>query len=170
MAVSGVSSCKELPSGSRLGTASILPSPPSLRRLLTTVSTQTNDTVFALCIRCSQSQDTLISVASSVSALCHEQGLTSRLAKVDWEGLAKIGGIELGNWNGNLNSDLCSIGEHCCELHENITELELGREAHKRTVGQLEGEIELLSSQMDTLQVLGVSVSSNKVKTETFDN
>lgn len=117
------------------------------------MSTQTTVTAFALCARCSQTQETLISVASSVSVLCHEEGLESSLAKVDWEALAKIGGMELGKWNGNLKTDLCSIGEHCCRLKEAIAELELERDAHKRTVGQLEREIQQLSNQMDTLQV-----------------
>ena len=117
------------------------------------MSTQTTDTAFALCVRCSQTQETLVSVASSVSLLCHEEGVTSNLAKVDWEALAKVGGMELGKWNGNLKTDLCSIGEHCCRLKETIAELELERDAHKKTVGQLESEIQQLSQQMDTLQV-----------------
>ena len=75
------------------------------------------------------------------------------MAKVDWEGLAKVGGLELGKWNGNLKIDLSSIGEHCCRLKETITELELERDGHKKMVSQLEGEIEQLSHQMDTLQV-----------------
>ena len=118
------------------------------------MSTQTTDTAFALCARCSQTQKTLIRVASSVSVLCHEEGLASGLAKVDWEALAKIGGMELGKWNGNLNTDLCSIGEHCCRLKQMVVELELEQDAYKQTVGQLESEIQQLSNQMDTLQVL----------------
>ena len=98
-------------------------------------------------------QETFISVASSVSVLCHEEGLTSSLAEVDWEALAKVGGMELGKWNGNLKIDLCSIGEHCCRLKETIAELELERDTHKKTVCQLEIEIQQLSQQMDTLQV-----------------
>ncbi len=75
------------------------------------------------------------------------------MAKVDWEALAKIDGMELDKWNGNLNTDLGSIGEHFCRLKQTIVELELERDAHKRTVGQLESEIQQLSNQMDTLQV-----------------
>ena len=118
------------------------------------MSTQTTDTAFALCARCSRTQETLVSVASSVSVLCHEEGLASTLAKVDWEALAKVGGMELGKWNGSLKTDLSSIGEHCYRLKETIAELELERDTHKTTVGQLESEIQQLSNQMDTLQVL----------------
>ena len=147
-AVSSTSTPKELPAQSQ--SSSLL---PSQQQQQATVSTQTTDTAFALCARCSQTQDTLISVASSVSMLCHEQGLTSSMAKVDWEGLAKVGGLELGKWNGNLKIDLSSIGEHCCRLKETITELELERDRHKKLVSQLEGEIKQLSHQMDILQV-----------------
>ena len=117
------------------------------------MSTQTTDTAFALCARCSQTQDTLIGAAGSVSRLCHEEGLVAELAKVDWEALAKVGGMELGKWNGNLKSDLCSIGEHCCRLKQSVAELGLERDAHKKTVGQLESEIQQLSNQLDALQV-----------------
>ena len=143
------------PSASQQQTPSLLQTSPSQQKFkeVATVSTQTTDTAFALCARCSQTQETLISVASSVSVLCHEEGLASGLAKVDWEALAKIGGMELGKWNGNLNTDLCSIGEHCCRLKQTVVELELERDAHKQTVGQLESEIQQLSNQMDTLQV-----------------
>ena len=155
--VTGVMSASSVGlSASQQHTSSLLQISPSQQKLkeMTTVSTQTTDTAFALCTRCSQTQETLISVASSVSVLCHEEGLASGLAKVDWEALAKIGGMELGKWNGNLNADLCSIGKHCCRLKQTVVELELERDAHKQTVGQLEREIQQLSNQMDTLQVL----------------
>jgi hypothetical protein len=129
------------------------------------VSTQTTDTAFALCARCSQTQETLVGVASSVSVLCHEEGLASGLAKVDWEALAKIGGMELGKWNGNLNTDLGSIGEHCCRLKRTIVELELERDTHKRTVGQLESEVQQLSVQMDTLQVCVFRITPRTIQT-----
>lgn len=75
------------------------------------------------------------------------------MAEVDWEALAKIGGLELSKWNRDLNNDLDGISEHCCKLKEGIAELELERDTHKEMVGKLESEIEQLSRQMDSLQV-----------------
>ena len=118
-----------------------------------TVSTQTTDTAFALCVRCSGTQDTLLQVTDSVSALCREQDLQSSMDTVDWKALAQVDGLELSKWRRVFQSDLCVIGEHCCRMKEKVAELELERDGHKVTAGKLESEIEQLSSQMDSLQV-----------------
>ena len=66
------------------------------------VSTQTTETAFALCARCSETQNCLVSIADRVSAVCsrHTQ-LKPALAATDWESLAKVGGLELGEWRGH---------------------------------------------------------------------
>ena len=73
---------------------------------------------------------------------------------VDWKALAQVDGLELSKWRRVFQSDLCVIGEHCCRMKEKVAELELERDGHKVTARKLESEIEQLSSQMDSLQVL----------------
>lgn len=118
------------------------------------VSTQTMDTAFALCIRCSETQDTLIDVADSMSTLCQEQGQQSSMAKTDWRALAKVDGMDVGLWRKSLKMDLGCVGDYCSQLRATIGELEKERDSHKMTVGRLESEIEQLSRQMDSLQVV----------------
>ena len=118
------------------------------------VSTQTTETAFALCIRCSETQDTFIDVADSMASLCREQELQSSLAGTDWKALAEVDGLDISLWRKHWKTDICCISEHCSRLRGTIGELERERDTHKMMVGKLESEIEQLSCQMDRLQVL----------------
>ena len=146
---------------SATSTATASPSSPSVSQVpprppsqpSASVSTQTMDTAFALCARCSTTQDTLIQVADTVSFLCRDQGLQSSMNKVNWRELARVGGLELSKWREKLANDLSGVSEHCGRLKETVLALESERDAHKLTVEKLENEIEQLSSQMDSLQV-----------------
>ena len=149
-----------LPATSSSSHAEITPTPPlqeslpiSTQQATVSTSTQTTDTAFALCVRCSNTQQTLIEVAGSIATLCHEQNEKSSMAEVDWLALAKVDGLELGKWRECLKTDLCSVSELCRRLKEKVRGLELECDTHKLMIGKLENEMEQLSTQMDTLQV-----------------
>ena len=129
-----------------------LPSPTQQATLLST-STQTTDTAFALCAQCSNTQQMLIEVADLMATLCHEQEEKSSMAKVDWQALAKVDGLEVSKWRRCLKTDLRSVSELCRRLRERVGGLELECDTHKSVVGKLENEMEQLSTQMDALQV-----------------
>lgn len=116
------------------------------------VSTQTTDTAFALCARCAETHTSLVSIAASLSGLCSKHQLVSTLATTDWETLASVGGLELNKWEGALERDLASVDSYCDNLANRIESLSSELAIERETIGKLEEESKLLSSQIDSLQ------------------
>ena len=115
-------------------------------------STQTTETAFALCARCSETQDSLVSIAASVSGICSKHHLGSALADTDWRALARVGGLELKHWEGALGEDLSSIGDYCCQLENRADQLASESSMHREATARIELESKSLSSQIHSLQ------------------
>ena len=82
------------------------------------------------------------------------------MARTDWRALAKVDGMDVNLWRKNLKADFGCISEYCSQLKSTIGELEKERDSHKMMSGKLENEIEQLSCQMDSLQVVDCITSS----------
>lgn len=115
-------------------------------------STQTTETAFALCARCSETQDTLVSIAASVSSICSKHRLGSALADTDWRALANVGGLELTHWEGAFRNDLNSIEDYCCQLKGRADRLASESNMHREATARIELESKSLSSQIHSLQ------------------
>ena len=124
------------------------------RRNGVSVSTQTTETAFALCARCSETQNCLVSIADRVSAVCsrHAREKKPSLAATDWASLARVGGLEIGEWERALHDDLSTIDGYCCKLEESCTRLALQIDTQKETIESLHSEARVLTSQINSLR------------------
>ena len=75
----------------------------------TTVSTQTAETAFAMCVRCSSTLKTLTSTAGKLQELCHCVHVPSQLSDTDWAREAETGSLDPGKWAEGVESDLETI-------------------------------------------------------------
>ncbi len=114
-------------------------------------STQTVETAFALCVRCSETQICLVSVASSISQLCCECERESILAGTDWRSLAEVGGLSVAEWEGALGKDLETLKGCNRELKEKRQLLTSELSEHRETIEVLRTESELLRSELSDL-------------------
>ncbi len=119
-------------------------------RKIVSVSTQTTDTAFALCARCSATQTTLVSAASLVTELCHRHKLKSHFSSCDWNALAKVGGIELKKWLESFQIDMKSL-EMDKYLLEDVTS---ERDQLVENECLLKSEVEKLQTHIETLEVV----------------
>ena len=117
------------------------------------VHTQTTETAFALCVRCSDTQNTLVDIAQSVSAICSKHNQRSSLSETDWESLAKVEGLDIKKWSTCFESDLNCFDSYTCCLKETGEELMREQSNDREVIGKLKSEIDTLSSQIDSLQV-----------------
>ena len=118
------------------------------------VSTQTIETAFALCARCSETQNCLVSIADRVSVVCsrHTQETEPALAATDWGRLAKVGGLELGEWERALHEDLSTFDGYCCKLEDSCARLALEIDTQKEVIESLQSESSVLTSQINSLR------------------
>ena len=114
--------------------------------------TQTTETAFALCARCSDTQDCLVSIAASISDLCSKHRLCSALASTDWRDLARVGGLELSTWEGAFRKDVDSIEGYCSQLEARADKLACESDAHREETARIEAESTSLRSQIHSLQ------------------
>ena len=75
----------------------------------TTVSTQTAETAFAMCVRCSSTLKTLTSTAGQLQELCHCVHVPSQLSDTDWAREAETGSLDPEKWAEGVESDLETI-------------------------------------------------------------
>lgn len=114
--------------------------------------TQTTETAFALCARCSDTQDCLVSIAASISDLCSKHHLCSALASTDWRDLARVGGLELSTWEGAFRKDVNNIEGYCSQLEGRAEKLALESDARREETARIEAESNSLRSQIHSLQ------------------
>ena len=117
------------------------------------VHTQTTETAFALCVRCSDTQDSLVNIAQSVSTVCSKHNQKSSLSQTDWEALAKVEGLDIKKWSSCLESDLSCLESYTGHLEETVEKLKIEQSDDREIIGNLENEIDTLSSQIDSLRV-----------------
>lgn len=116
------------------------------------VSTQTTETAFALCARCSETQNCLVSIASSVSQLCTDCERGSSLAGTDWSALAGVGGLVVAEWKEALENDVVTLDGCNRELKEKCRQLDSELCEHRETIEDLKAESRHLSSELAVLQ------------------
>ena len=114
--------------------------------------TQTTETAFALCARCSDTQDCLVSIAASISDLCSKHRLCSASGNTDWRALARVGGLELTTWERAFRKDVDSIKGYCSQLESRADKLALESDAHREETARIEAESKSLQSQIHSLQ------------------
>ena len=117
------------------------------------VSTQTTVTAFALCARCSDTHAVLVNAANSVVSVFSKHGQKSIMASTNWSAMAEVGGLVLEGWKGSFDSDLNGLDVYCQKQQERISRLVSERELLQETVGKMESELQLLGSQIESLQV-----------------
>lgn len=74
-----------------------------------TVSTQTTETSFALCVRCSSTLSAMTSAANRLNELCSSLQLSSVMADTDWKTEAELGTLEPERWVHEMDVDLDNI-------------------------------------------------------------
>ncbi len=115
-------------------------------------STQTTETAFALCARCSETQNSLVGIASSISKLCTEFERESFLADTDWSSLAKVGGVVAAEWERALRKDLETLSGCNHELTHRCRQLTSEISDQWETIRVLDSGSKLLSSELNTLK------------------
>lgn len=115
----------------------------------TTVSTQTAETAFALCVRCSSTQNVLVLAAGRLTELCCSLQLPSVMVETDWKSEAEMGALEPGRWGKMMASDLATIKSHSLGQGK---ELEALKDQLAQQESLLQSEISQLSSQCELLQ------------------
>ena len=118
----------------------------------TTVSTQTTETAFALCVKCSSTQSTLVSAAGRLAELCRSLHLPSLMARTDWEREAEIGGLEPGRWGEAMATDLAAIDSRSRALGEMVDNLGEELTRQKELERALKSKISRLMSESESLQ------------------
>ena len=119
----------------------------------TSVSTQTTETGFALCVKCSDTHRALVELAQCVSEVTTSHDMTCSLGGVDWAGLASVGGLEIGRWTECFRRDLESLSGHATGLEVRVQGLREQLEGQREVTIRMEGEIESLTAQVNALQV-----------------
>lgn len=79
----------------------------------TSVSTQTTETMFALCMRCSATQSTLISTATKLVEFCHSLELASQTSEINWSSEVERGSLDPARWGREVQKDFENIKNHC---------------------------------------------------------
>ena len=117
------------------------------------VSTQTTETGFALCLKCSDTHRALVDLAQCVCEVTTSRNMTCSLGEVDWAGLASVGGLEIGRWAECFRRDLESLSGHTTGLEVRVQGLREQLEGQREVTIRMEEEIESLTIQVNTLQV-----------------
>lgn len=117
------------------------------------VQTQTSTTAFALCVRCVDTQDTLVDIAGSISEVCYKHNQTSSIDLTDWKGLAAVEGLNVKKWSSYLGNDLSSLDLYAGKLEQTIEELEKDQIRDREIIENLQKKIDSLNSQVDFFQV-----------------
>ena len=100
----------------RAGTSSIrlmTTDDQTIPKCTTTVSTQTAETAFAMCVRCSSTLSALSSAGARVQEFCFSLELPSQLSVTDWEREAQSGSLDPGKWLEKVESDMETIKKAC---------------------------------------------------------
>ena len=116
------------------------------------VSTQTIDTAFALCARCSETQDGLVRIASSFSILFSAHHQRSSFSETDWASLAKVGGLTVSKWENALKKDIDALDSFMFDLESECAGLKSDLAGQIETIHKLEMESQVLSLQIGSLE------------------
>lgn len=122
------------------------------------VSTQTRETSFALCVHCSAVQGTLVSVAGKVAALNKELQLPAQMSETNWSREIESGGLELGRWEEAMATDLAVIGNRCKSLLEQAEHAQEELSQQKHLESELQLNLSQLTSEMESIQLNIVNI------------
>lgn len=122
------------------------------------VSTQTLETSFALCIQCSATQATLTSVAGKIAAFNKELRLPAQMSETDWSCEVESGGLEVERWEEALTTDLAAIGSHCRTLVNRTEQLQGELSQQKQLESELQLKLSQLTSEMELIQLSIVDI------------
>ena len=117
------------------------------------VWTQTTDTAFALCARCSATQQTLADAAHLVTSMCEKHKLESNFSSCDWVALAKLGGMELSKWTKALQKSLEALDKNTCHLQDKIEGLASERDLLQEIVQESQALKSQMTDQVNSLKV-----------------
>ena len=123
------------------------PVPPSH-----TTSTQTTDTALAPCIRCSDTQGSLVGVARCLSELTHQLLLPSQLSERNWSQEAERGDTKLEKWEEAATTDIVAIKTHCQTLVDRAEHLRGELNQQREVEDALHLELCQLRSETEILQ------------------
>ena len=141
-----------------------IPTPSSVPSC-TSVCTQTTDTAFALCVRCSSTHTTLMSAAAMIQGVCCSLHLPSLSSDTDWKREAELGVLNHRQWAEAMDTDLKRIEAHSLEQEEELVRL-------RDQLTQQKSHEEILRSDLSQLSLkhhqLEVAMSDNK-KTHTAE-
>ena len=118
----------------------------------TTVSTQTAETSFAMCVRCSYTLKTLTSTAGKLQELCQSLHLSSRLSDSNWDMEAEVGTLDPGRWSEAVGSDLDAIRRAYETKEEELVSLTDTLVQQKCREEKLQSKLNHVSLQMSDLQ------------------
>ncbi len=117
------------------------------------VSTQTTETGFALCVQCAGTHQTLVELADTVINTSSTHKLKSELSTRDWAGLVSVGGLDTREWAGCFTTDLNALSHRASSQECRVEELEGQLVEQREMVLAMEGEIASLTAHVNHLQV-----------------
>ena len=117
-----------------------------------TVSTQTAETTFAMCVRCSSTLRSLTLAAGRLQDLCVSLHLPSRLSKTDWEREAESGTLDPGKWGEEVETDIEAIERVSRAKEEELASLRESLAEQSSQGKMLNSQLSHLSLQLNSLQ------------------
>lgn len=120
---------------------------------VTTISTQTTDTAFALCAQCSDTQLALVDSAYLITDLCNRHTLKPRFSAYNWKSLAKTGGLNIASWCSALRSDVAALDNSTRTILLKTDELTTEKSDLEKRVLRLKSKNQILDVQLASLKV-----------------
>ena len=117
-----------------------------------TVSTQTAETAFALCVRCYSTLFELTTAAGGLQELCNSLQVMSHMAEKNWEREAELGVLEPREWGEVMSKDLKAIKTHSLAQEKELKCLRDLLAQQKSHEEKLQSDLSCLSLQYEQLQ------------------